>query len=117
MTIATRTPEGSPLQCPICGKSARLEPCIPGGDSVCPSCGHLLLLTRDRIGKIFDVNADSVTFDTLLKQEAGFDSLGLVELVMELEEETRIQIPDEVAENLRSVRDVITYLRQRQGDP
>jgi hypothetical protein len=46
MTISSRTPEGWPHQCSICGKVAALEPCYPGGDAVCPNCGHLSWLIR-----------------------------------------------------------------------
>jgi hypothetical protein len=39
---ASRTPEGEPNRCPICGKEVRLEPSRPPGDAPCPNCGHLL---------------------------------------------------------------------------
>lgn len=42
MQPASRTPEGEPNQCPICGKEVRLEPSRPPGDAPCPNCGHLL---------------------------------------------------------------------------
>jgi DNA-directed RNA polymerase subunit RPC12/RpoP len=42
MTISSRTPEGDPNQCPICGHHVRLEPSIDTRDAPCPSCGHLL---------------------------------------------------------------------------
>ncbi len=39
MTISTRTPEGDPLKCSICGSEHLLLTSWPPGDSVCPSCG------------------------------------------------------------------------------
>jgi hypothetical protein len=42
MNPASRTPEGEPNQCPICGREVRLEPSRPPGDAPCPNCGHLL---------------------------------------------------------------------------
>jgi hypothetical protein len=42
MTPASRTPEGEPNQCPICGREVRLEPSRPPGDAPCSYCGHLL---------------------------------------------------------------------------
>jgi hypothetical protein len=42
MTIASRTPEGDPNRCPVCGHALRLEPSWPSGDAPCPSCGSLL---------------------------------------------------------------------------
>ena len=113
MTIASRTPEGLPHQCPVCGKIAAHEPAYPGGDSVCPSCGHLLWVFRDRIGNDLGVHLDEIKFNSLLRTEAGADSLDLAELLMELEEETGINIPDDVAATFRTVGDVIEYLRSR----
>jgi hypothetical protein len=42
MVISSRTPEGDPNCCPICGCRLRLEPTRPPGDAPCPQCGHLL---------------------------------------------------------------------------
>jgi acyl carrier protein len=42
VTISSRTPEGDPSRCPICGHRVRLEPSIDTRDAPCPSCGHLL---------------------------------------------------------------------------
>ena len=39
MNPSSRTPEGEPNQCPICGKEVRLEPSRPPGDAPCPNCG------------------------------------------------------------------------------
>ena len=116
MPAASRTPEGFPCRCPVCGKVAYLEPCYPGGDSVCPNCGQLFWLFRERIGTELGVNFDAITFESRLRDEAGVDSLHLVELAMELEEETGITVPDDVAETFRTVRDVIEYLRRRQEE-
>ena len=42
MTISSRTPEGRPNHCPVCGHELMIEPSIPPGDAPCPTCGHLL---------------------------------------------------------------------------
>lgn len=43
MKPSSRTPEGTPNRCPICGKSVRIEPSsFPTHDAPCPHCGHLL---------------------------------------------------------------------------
>jgi len=114
MTISSRTPEGQPHGCPICGKIAALEPSYPGGDSTCPSCGSLLWLFRDRLSKRASVLLDEITWDALLRDDLGVDSLDLVEAIMEVEDEMGITIPDEIASQFRSLRDVIEYLRSCQ---
>lgn len=116
MAPASRTPEGLPHRCPVCGKTASLEPCYPGGDSVCPNCGQLLWLFRERIGTELGVSFDSIKFESLLREKAAGDSLDLAELLMELEEGTGIPIPEEIAGSFRTVQDVIQYLRRRQGE-
>src|SRR5436309_1117187 len=42
MVISSRTPEGMPNRCPVCGNRLRLEPSKPTLDAPCPHCGHLL---------------------------------------------------------------------------
>jgi hypothetical protein len=42
MPIASRTPEGSPNRCTVCGAIVVIEPSRPPGDAPCPACGHLL---------------------------------------------------------------------------
>src|SRR5690348_7977560 len=42
MVVSSRTPEGEPNRCPVCGNALRLEPSRPPGDAPCPSCGALL---------------------------------------------------------------------------
>jgi hypothetical protein len=42
MNISSRTPEGNPHHCPICGSDAMLDRCQPLGDTICPSCGSLI---------------------------------------------------------------------------
>jgi acyl carrier protein len=56
------------------------------------------------------VSADQVTPDAKFIEDLGADSLDTVELVMALEEEFGHEIPDEEAEKLQSVGDVIKYI-------
>ncbi|MBM3263498.1 MAG: acyl carrier protein [candidate division Zixibacteria bacterium] len=57
------------------------------------------------------VDADQVTEDASFIDDLGADSLDTVELVMALEEEFDIEIPDEDAEKITTVRDAINYLK------
>ena len=56
------------------------------------------------------VNPDQVTPDAKFIEDLGADSLDTVELVMALEEEFDIEIPDEDAEKMTTVADAIKYL-------
>jgi acyl carrier protein len=113
MTISTRTPEGFPQRCPICGRSSALEPSFPGGDVVCPACGQLLWVVRDHAERA-SLSVEELLRDTWLSDELGRASLGLVELVMKLEETAGVDIPDTVS--FASLRELIEYLRRQQDE-
>jgi acyl carrier protein len=58
------------------------------------------------------VDDDEVTMDASFTDDLGADSLDIVELVMALEEEFSIEIPDEEAENISSVRQAVDYIEK-----
>jgi acyl carrier protein len=59
------------------------------------------------------VEAGTITPQSNFANDLGADSLDTVELVMALEEEFDIEIPDEEAEKLKTVNDVVTYLKSK----
>ena len=73
----------------------------------------------DRIKKIIvaqlGVNEDQVKPEAKFIEDLGADSLDTVELVMALEEEVGTEIPDEEAEKLQSVGDVIKFIEDTQS--
>ena len=70
---------------------------------------------RDIIVEQLGVSADQVTPEAKFIEDLGADSLDTVELVMALEEEFGQEIPDEEAEKLQSVGDVIKYIEETDG--
>lgn len=70
----------------------------------------------ERVKKIvvdnLDVESDKVVESASFIDDLGADSLDLVELVMAFEEEFDIEIPDDVQENIRSVGDAVTQIKQ-----
>jgi acyl carrier protein len=69
---------------------------------------------KDIIVEQLGVNPDQVTPDAKFIEDLGADSLDTVELVMALEEEFGHEIPDEQAEKLQCVGDVIKYIEDLQ---
>jgi acyl carrier protein len=65
---------------------------------------------RDVIAEELNVSEDQITPDATFADDLGADSLDVVELVMRLEDEFDISIPDEDAEKIRSVGDAVTYI-------
>ena len=61
------------------------------------------------------VESDKVTADAKFIEDLGADSLDTVELVMAFEENFDIEVPDEEAEKLQSVADVVAYIEKVQG--
>ena len=65
---------------------------------------------KDIIVDQLGVSADQVTTEARFVEDLGADSLDTVELVMAFEEEFDIEVPDEEAEKLQAVGDVVTYI-------
>jgi acyl carrier protein len=65
---------------------------------------------KDIIVEQLGVNEDQVTTDAKLMEDLGADSLDAVELVMAIEEEFGIEVPDDEAEKLTSMGDILTYV-------
>ena len=61
-----------------------------------------------------DVEEDKITPESSFLDDLGADSLDIVELIMELEEEFGIEIPDEDAEKIRTVADAVKYIEEHQ---
>jgi acyl carrier protein len=75
--------------------------------------------TADRVKKIvvehLGVEQDKVTEDASFIDDLGADSLDIVELVMAFEEEFNVEIPDDAAEKIATVKDATDYIDQHQG--
>ncbi len=71
----------------------------------------------DKIKKIIEeqlgIEGHKIKEDASFIDDLGADSLDIVELVMAMEEEYNIEIPDEDAEKLKTVGDVVTYLKDK----
>ena len=67
---------------------------------------------KDIIVEELGVERDKLTNDASFMEDLGADSLDTVELVMAFEEEFGIDIPDEDAEQMRTVGDAIAYLKK-----
>jgi acyl carrier protein len=110
-TVSSRTPEGWPNRCFICGADFFLEPSTTTDDAPCPQCGQLVWWFRDRL----QVEAFLSEFD-LDRPIADLESLDVVELVMMLEEDWNITMSGEDFAKYRTIRDLLRELRRRQSE-
>ena len=69
---------------------------------------------RDIVVDQLGVEADEVSIESTFIDDLGADSLDIVELIMAFEEEFGIEIPDEAAEKIKTVQDVVSYIDQNK---
>ena len=69
----------------------------------------------DIVASQLGVSKEQITAETSFINDLGADSLDTVELVMAFEEEFSVEVPDEDAEKLQSVGDVIKYIEEKAG--
>jgi acyl carrier protein len=65
---------------------------------------------KDIIVEQLDVDAQKVQLDSNIVEDFGADSLDVVDLVMEIEEQFEIEIPDEAVEKIKTVGDIVNYI-------
>lgn len=58
----------------------------------------------------FDVEEDSITPDTSIADDLGADSLDVVDLLMSIEDEFEIEVPDEEIDNIKTVGELVKYI-------
>lgn len=77
------------------------------------------MVSEERIKEIImeqlGVEEDQITSEASFIDDLGADSLDTVELVMAFEEEFDVEIPDEDAEKIRTVKDVVEYLNSHKA--
>ena len=59
-----------------------------------------------------DVDEDIIKMEASITDDLGADSLDVVDLVMSLEEEFDIEIPDEQVENVKTVGDIVKFIEE-----
>ncbi len=70
---------------------------------------------RDLIAERLDVaDKDSITEASSITDDLGADSLDVVDLVMDIEDEFSVDIPEEEVENIKTVGDIVKYIEDKQ---
>lgn len=57
-----------------------------------------------------DVEEDSITLDTNLEDDLGVDSLEVFDILMSIEDEFEVEVPDEEIENIRTVAELVSFI-------
>ncbi len=61
-----------------------------------------------------DVEEDSITEASSITDDLGADSLDVVDLVMSIEDEFDVEIPEDQVENIKTVGDIVKYIEDNQ---
>ena len=69
---------------------------------------------RDIIVEVLNVDESEVKMDSTFVDDLGADSLDVFQIIMGLEEEFDIEVPDEAVENIKTVGDVVAYIENNQ---
>ncbi len=62
-----------------------------------------------------DADIDSITMETDIADDLGADSLDVVEMLMSIEDEFEVEIPDDQIENLKTVGNVVEYIQENMN--
>lgn len=65
---------------------------------------------KEILSEQFDVEAEEITTETTLQDDLGADSLDVVDLLMSIEDEFEVEIPDEEVENIKTVGALVEYI-------
>ena len=60
------------------------------------------------------IDPDKITMDSLLEEDLDADSLDAIDIVMSIEDEFQIEVPDEVIANMKSGGDIVNFVENNQ---
>ena len=69
---------------------------------------------KELISEQLDVKADDITEASNILDDLGADSLDVVDLVMALEDEFDVEIPEDQVENIKTVGDIVKFIEDKQ---
>ena len=70
---------------------------------------------KEMLAEQLDADAESMTMETDIADDLGADSLDVVELLMAIEDEFEIQIPDDEIENLKTIGALVEYIQNNSN--
>ena len=88
---------------------------LRGGELEAMSSEEILEKVKNIIVEQLGVSESSITMEASFIDDLGADSLDIVELIMALEEEFDMEIPDSDAEKVVTVKDVVDYIKEHVG--
>ena len=77
----------------------------------------LLFMVFEKVKKIlsdqFSVDESNITMETDIAKDLGADSLDVIDILMSVEDEFKIEVPDEDAEKIKNVSQMVEYIKNK----
>lgn len=70
---------------------------------------------RKILSRQFSVDESNITLQTNIAEDLGADSLDVIDILMSVEDEFSIEVPDEDAEKVKTVSQMVSYIKDRIG--
>ena len=70
---------------------------------------------REIIAEVLNVDADEITMETTFVDDLGADSLDVFQIIMGIEEEFDIEIPDDAVEQISTVQDAVDQIKSKKN--
>lgn len=67
---------------------------------------------RDEIAEKMGIDKEKITMESSLTEDLNIDSIGMIDLIMELEDEYGIEFDEDEADNIKTIADVIDYINK-----
>jgi acyl carrier protein len=78
---------------------------------------HAIQVLQDTLVAEFEIDPASIKPEARMREDLGLDSLDAVDLIVALEKQLHVQIPEDLARQMRTVGDVHDYLRKQSAQP
>ena len=65
---------------------------------------------KDILAEQLDVNPDTIEMSSVLSSDLGADSLDAIDIVMSIDDQYGIEVPDSVIENMKTVEDIVNFI-------
>ncbi len=69
---------------------------------------------KEILAEQLSVDADKITMNSLLEEDLDADSLDAIDIVMSIEDEFQVEVPDEVIADMKSVGDIVNFIENNQ---
>lgn len=74
----------------------------------------ILEKVKEILAEELDLDIEEIKTESTLQGDLGADSLDVVEIVMALEDEFDLEIPDEETANIKAVKDIVNYIEKKK---